>query len=723
MSTRHRSAVAAVTLAVTLLAALMSPMFVAPLKAAQSPQTLNIGVIGSFSGPTAQGVSLAVERLTARGPIAGPGGAVFNPAVIAIDAKTSGEVAKAVAELLRNNAVAIFGPDDDTLAAQSVSALANAGVPVFSGATSTAFRAGGFIFRTRAASNRMAAGLAEVLITDLNRNNFAVFQGNSNVGPQVSEMVGALTQKGKPPAPPVIQVAGGAVSDSARVLMNSQPDAIVAFGDAAQLAELYRTLRGLNFPGTFATPLSDDRLFMRAIPEPLRSGIYGVTNWPYSWNVADSSAFTRDYVATFGEVPTGLSAAAYDAAVALLISVRDAGVAPDPLRAKILSLPKADSIQGAFNSKLGTGELSANVAVIVTGRYGAPVLVARFDETGRLKLLEVPPTGTPRPPTLVPAPTNTIEGVVGTVKSNVNVRTGPGTVYPVLGQLRKGDQVQLVGVSADLAWYVITFKGRPGWVSASFLDVVGDIRTLPIIAAPPTPVPTPTPVASLTPTAQPLADIVLVNATLNPAIPQPGVPFTLTATIRNQGSVPAGEFAVATSFKPGEVYVAAVVPGLAPGQETTVNLTATVNGTGIFTIAIVLDLNNQVNEGPNGEANNKPEFTYKVDRPHVAQGTQNIPPGGSFDFFGGTQDVSFSGTQLTPINGAKLGILSGVQMGQIYWDLLTPDKINNNVGIPQAQLTVGTVIGMYTAEGKRGALRVANYVGASVVLEYFVYDQ
>ncbi len=722
MSTRHRAAVVAVTLTLALLTSLTSLTFASPSKAAQAAQTLNIGVIGSFSGPTAQGVSLAVERFSANGPINGPGGVTFSPSVMAIDAKTPDEVATAIDQLKKNNVIAVFGPDDDKLAQQSIDALTGAGIPIFTGATTTALKTGGFIFRTRASSNRQVAGLVDVLITDLNKSKFAIFQGNPDVAPQVSEMVSTLTQRGKPPSPPVLQVAGGAAAANAKVLLNSQPDTVIAFGDSVQVAELYRVLRGMNFAGTFATPQADDRIFIRALPDTLRSGIYGVTNWPYSWDVPDSANFTHDYVAMFGEAPTGLSAAAYDSAVALIIAVRDAGTAPDPLRAKILAIPKANSLEGTFNPRLGNGDLSANVAVIVTGRYGAPVLVARFDETGRLKLVTVPPTGTPRPPTETLVPSATPEGVVGTVKNTVNVRSGPGTVYPVIGQLRRGQQYRLIGTNTDGTWVVITFNNQQGWVAASFMDIFGDIHTLPIIAAPPTPVPSPTPPATLTPTAPPFADLVMVSATLNPPIPQPGVPMTLAVVLKNQGSADAGQFAVATSFMPGQVYTAAVVPGLPAGQQTTVNLTNTVNGTGIFTIAIVIDLNNQVNEGPNGKANNKPEFSYRVDRPRIAQGTVPVPPGNSVDFNGGTADVSFDGTKLAPINGAKLGLLTGVQMAQVYWDLLSPDRINNTAGIALADLVPGAVIGIYTAEGKRGAIRVSSYSGTTLNLEYFIYD-
>jgi ABC-type branched-subunit amino acid transport system substrate-binding protein len=715
---RYRSAIVVLCAATAVLASI-TPFALASPKSLpmQTPQTLNIGVIGPFDGPAAQGVSLAVERISASGPITGPDSATYALTVVPADAKTPDDVASAVTRLKGNNVVAIFGPDDDALAAKSIDALNGAGVPIFTAATSTAVKAGGSIFRTRAADNWQAAALAEVLVTDLGKNRFGIFQGNPDAAAPVNEMVTALTQRGKTPAQPV--AGGGAITDSAKALIDGQPDAIIGFGDPAQLAELYRTLRGSGFAGVFATPRTDDPAFIRAIPYTLRGSIYGVTTWPYSWDAADSADFTRDYVTTFGQVPTALSAAAYDTAVALIIAMRDVGTTSDAIRGKLLALPKVASLQGTFNPRLGNGALTANSFVIVTGRYGAPNVVARFDETGRLRLTTAPPTSTPKP-TLVPSATP--EGVVGTAKGNVNIRTGPGTVYPVIGQLKKNDQIPLIGASADLQWYVIDYRQQQGWISASLVTVFGDLRTLRVVAPPPTPIPTPTPPATSTPTPVPYADLFMLSAMLNPAVPQPGLPFTLSVVVKNQGNADAGEFAVATSFQPGNVYTAAIVPGLAAGQQTTVNLTATVGGTTVSTVAVVLDLNNQVNEGPNGKANNTPEISYRIDRPRIANGSIPVPPSSSVDLQGGTADISYDGTKLVPINGAKLGTLPGVQMTQIHYDFLSPDKITNTTGIARSELVQGLVIGIYIAEGKRGAMRVAGYSGDTILLEFFVYD-
>jgi hypothetical protein len=214
----------------------------------------------------------------------------------------------------------------------------------------------------------------------------------------------------------------------------------------------------------------------------------------------------------------------------------------------------------------------------------------------------------------------------------------------------------------------------------------------------------------------------MINAGMSPPIPQPGQPFVLTVTIQNQGAANAGEFAVATSFEPGNVYSSQNVPGLAAGQQAVISLGGTVTGTGNATIAIVLDLNNQLNEGPTGKANNKPSFSYKVDKPYVAQGSFQIAPGTSVDFYGGTQDITFDpSSNLVPINAAQVGALSGVQLSDVHFDYLTPAVVNNTTGIAQASLLQGLVIGIYTAEGNRGVLRISGYNGSNIILEYFIY--
>ena len=61
----------------------------------------------------------------------------------------------------------------------------------------------------------------------------------------------------------------------------------------------------------------------------------------------------------------------------------------------------------------------------------------------------------------------------GSVNSNaLNVRTGPGTGYPVLGQLTRNRTVNLTARNSNSSWYQIDFEAGPegfGWVSANFI--------------------------------------------------------------------------------------------------------------------------------------------------------------------------------------------------------------------------------------------------------------
>ncbi len=95
----------------------------------------------------------------------------------------------------------------------------------------------------------------------------------------------------------------------------------------------------------------------------------------------------------------------------------------------------------------------------------------------------------------------------------LNIRSGPGVNFPVIGFARNGDEGEIVGRSVDGRWWaaaVPTAPGGIGWVSADFViatnaDNVPVIEVAPPVIVAPTAAPTPTPVPS--PTATPLPEI------------------------------------------------------------------------------------------------------------------------------------------------------------------------------------------------------------------------
>jgi hypothetical protein len=703
------------------------------VSAAPSPQeTFNIGVLGAFDAPTTQGVFLAVEEANAAGSVA-INGTPVNLGVIAVEARTPDEVASAVTQLQDLNIIALFAPDDATLTSQSITALNGAGVPVFYSASSTTITGSDTLFRATASDAVRMSAAVRVLLEDLQQNQIAVYQGSGDVAPQVTDFVRALAENQIQPASVVLQVTERAVADSVTVLLEAPPQVIAAFGTSPQIAELYLALRANGFEGLFFTPQASDPSFIDSVPFRQRENIYGEEGWSYTYVDEASVRFTRNYVTFFGDVPTASSAAAYDAANLLLAAFGQTGAVPG-LPDAIRALPETEGVQGTLRPNLGLGELSQNVVVFSTNLYGALNPIARFDGTTRIPLepVALEPTATPTATAsatftpsatfTAPAPTATPAGVVATVLSNVlNVRTGPGTQYERIGQLRQNEQVQVVGANVDGTWLVIIFRQQQAWISSdpTLVDVFGDLRTVPIVTPPPTPTPPP---ATATPTLTPQADIQLVSASLNPPVPAPGQQFTLSAIIRNAGSADAGPFAVAITFQPGNVYTAVNVPGLPAGQQTTVNLVATIAESTVRSEPIVLDLNQQVAEGP-GEGNNTNPFAYRIDRPFFTQGTSELAPGSGADFDGdAVPDFNHPGGSVTPSGSSALNVI-GQPLDQIHYGLVS----SNISGVPNgsnaiANPGVGTVIAIRTSTGRFGVIRINEYAGANIRFEYRIYS-
>ncbi len=89
-------------------------------------------------------------------------------------------------------------------------------------------------------------------------------------------------------------------------------------------------------------------------------------------------------------------------------------------------------------------------------------------------------------------------------RNTVNVRSGPGTDYEIVGQMVYLEVRPIVGRAADTAWWVIPFTNETlGWVANNAVTVQGNISGLPIIGAEPIDGETATPGAAWNPTRNP----------------------------------------------------------------------------------------------------------------------------------------------------------------------------------------------------------------------------
>lgn len=116
--------------------------------------------------------------------------------------------------------------------------------------------------------------------------------------------------------------------------------------------------------------------------------------------------------------------------------------------------------------------------------------------------LQYGPPETPGPVPTVGIPTPAPQepyGVV-TAPAGVNVRSGPGTNYPLIGTAPFGAEGAIIGMSADGRWWVTPIQGAAngqGWVSVNYVQAF-NAGNVPVIPSPPPPLPTPTPTAMAT---------------------------------------------------------------------------------------------------------------------------------------------------------------------------------------------------------------------------------
>jgi hypothetical protein len=105
-------------------------------------------------------------------------------------------------------------------------------------------------------------------------------------------------------------------------------------------------------------------------------------------------------------------------------------------------------------------------------------------------------------PTLTPVPLETlVEFVLPTITATptprvflaspkdqpVNCRFGPAISYAVIGALVLGRQAEIIGRNTDSTWWYVRNPSDPStscWLSAEFVQTVGDVQSLPVVSSP-----------------------------------------------------------------------------------------------------------------------------------------------------------------------------------------------------------------------------------------------
>lgn len=709
---------------------LMPLLVLAILLPAQAQGSVfRIGVLDDEFGPISRGARLAVQEINASGGVRGADGTRFRLELVI---QPADDVAFSISNLQQASVIAVLGPESSNDVLSNLATLQGIGpgIPILTPATDDTILAldtSDQLFRLRAQEALQGRALARFIANDLNANIVVTAQLDLASTAGIVGFTTAASQQGIPVRQSFLRDQNTSIDTLASRIISANAQVAVTYGPPALAADLYLSLRESGWSGTFAYNNANSVEFREAVPRELLEGVYSTTTWSYAYDAVVSVGFVQNYLAAFGSVPGPVEAAAYDGVFLLARAIGEPGSLIDNLA----DIDNFLGVQGELDpSTLATGELSNNVAITRLGEFGAPAPIVRYAGDERLTDTDVVvapininpgvalPTATPQGP----PPTPTLDGVFLTATRRQNIRTGPGLNYDVIGQFSEGETARIIGANLDFSWVVIQYRGQQAWLFRDILEVSGNLSDVPLVQPPPTPTPPP---ATATPTAQPIPDLVVSNAIPNRLII--GQPFNVTATVTNQGGAAAGPFAVAASFEPGGVYSAVNLQGLGAGQSINITLTGTLGtgATGQYTVAIVADLNDQVNEGPAGEANNTAyELVYTADRPTLSSGTITIAPGSVITLDTMPEDIQWTGNELIAVNGANIYVLSGnvAAFSNVHYDAI---NTTTNASPINVAVLPNALLGLKTDNNNnnRGVIRVDNVIaGGNLTITYRIYQ-
>lgn len=85
-------------------------------------------------------------------------------------------------------------------------------------------------------------------------------------------------------------------------------------------------------------------------------------------------------------------------------------------------------------------------------------------------------------------PTSTPSVFLASAKDQpVNCRFGPAVSYAIVGALILGRQAEIIGRNEDSSWWYVRNPSDPStscWLSAEFIQTVGDVQSLPVVNSP-----------------------------------------------------------------------------------------------------------------------------------------------------------------------------------------------------------------------------------------------
>jgi branched-chain amino acid transport system substrate-binding protein len=341
-----------------------------------STETLTVGFIGNGSDTDQQlyqAAVLAAEQLNSEDDddevgILSSDDTRYELDVVYYEANTSSETLDALDNAVEDDAIAILGPHDETLAAPIRDAGTPA-VPVLLGIPDAP--TGSNMYRLASSYDVWAQSAADYLVNERKFEQVGLIVADTSEGLDAADTFRETVGEDVI----VVDLTHAAdkedFSSDAQTIRDSEAEALFVWTLDAQMVSLLEALNAEGWNGQIVYAGLDDG-FLSRIDAELTAGLYGLANWSPSAYDAQSQTFVSEYTARWEQSPIDAAAAYYDAVMLIGRAVENAG---DDIGSELASVTDYDGVQGKYNN------LQTDGVLILQSVEGSLVEAARYEAT------------------------------------------------------------------------------------------------------------------------------------------------------------------------------------------------------------------------------------------------------------------------------------------------------------------------------------------------------
>ena len=307
---------------------------------------VRIGVIDQVHGAVARGAYLAARHINENGGVVGANRSVFELKIV-VSPPNNPEIA--AANMAQADVIAVLAPGTERELRALMIPLSSLNVPVFTSASSDSLilqDSSQNLFRSAAQDIALTRALAGYLVNDLDVRTVTTVQLDTGSTSSLIGFATALAELGVGASNLLYDDTRTDLSTIVSRILSEQPHAVSIYGPPLLAAQVYSQMRSAGFEGIVSYNQASDPGFMSFVPSDLLPGVISATNWSFTAGDANSRQFVLDYLAAFGAVPDGSSAASYDAVGLLAQAYRRPGHLADNLTV----ISEFDGVQGHINT-------------------------------------------------------------------------------------------------------------------------------------------------------------------------------------------------------------------------------------------------------------------------------------------------------------------------------------------------------------------------------------